>query len=74
MKSKPGTIDEYLAGVSTDQRMALDKLRRAIHAAVPKVEERISYGIPAFRLNVVRSFSSAPGPITARFIQAAPKH
>jgi uncharacterized protein YdhG (YjbR/CyaY superfamily) len=29
----------------------LEKLRKAIHAVVPKAEECISYGIPAFRLN-----------------------
>jgi uncharacterized protein YdhG (YjbR/CyaY superfamily) len=51
MKSKPRTIDEYLAGANADQRIALEKLRKTIHAVAPKVEECISYGIPAFRLN-----------------------
>jgi uncharacterized protein YdhG (YjbR/CyaY superfamily) len=51
MKSKPGTIDEYLAGVSADQRIVLEKLRKTIRAIAPKAEECISYGIPAFRLN-----------------------
>ena len=51
MKSKPRTIDEYLAGVNADQRIALEKLRKTIRAAAPRVEECISYGIPAFRLN-----------------------
>jgi uncharacterized protein YdhG (YjbR/CyaY superfamily) len=50
-KRKPRTIDEYLAGVSADQQIALEKLRKIIHAVAPKVEECISYGIPAFRLN-----------------------
>jgi uncharacterized protein YdhG (YjbR/CyaY superfamily) len=50
-KRKPRTIDEYLAGVSADQRIVLDKLRKTIHAVEPKFEECISYGIPAFRLN-----------------------
>jgi uncharacterized protein YdhG (YjbR/CyaY superfamily) len=50
-KPKSKTIDEYLAGVNPDHRGALEKLRRAIHAAVPKAEECISYSIPAFRLN-----------------------
>ena len=45
------TIDQYLAGVKADQRSALEKLRRAIRATAPNAEERISYGIPAFRLN-----------------------
>jgi len=51
MTSKPRAIDEYLASVKADQRVALEKLRRTIHAVAPKVEECISYGIPAFRLN-----------------------
>ena len=51
MKSKPRTIDEYLADVTADQRVALEKLRKTIRAAAPGVEESISYGIPAFRLN-----------------------
>jgi uncharacterized protein YdhG (YjbR/CyaY superfamily) len=50
-RQKPNTIDGYLAGVNADQRVALEKLRKAIRAAVPGVEECISYGIPAFRLN-----------------------
>jgi uncharacterized protein YdhG (YjbR/CyaY superfamily) len=45
------TIDEYLAGVNTDRRSALQKIREAIRAAAPKAEECISYGIPAFRMN-----------------------
>jgi len=51
VKQTPRTIDEYLASVNADQRAALKKLREAIHAGAPKVEECISYGIPAFRLN-----------------------
>ncbi len=50
-KAKPKTIDEYLASVNTDHRGALEKLRKAIHAAAAKAEECISYGIPAFRVN-----------------------
>jgi uncharacterized protein YdhG (YjbR/CyaY superfamily) len=47
----PQTIDEYLAGLSPENRAALQKLRRAIHAAAPGAEECISYGMPAFRVN-----------------------
>jgi uncharacterized protein YdhG (YjbR/CyaY superfamily) len=50
-KRKPQTIDEYLATAKPDQRRTLAKLRKTIHAVAPKVEECISYGIPAFRLN-----------------------
>jgi uncharacterized protein YdhG (YjbR/CyaY superfamily) len=47
----PKTIDQYLAGVDDDKRAALQKLRKSIHAAVPKAEECIAYGIPSYRLN-----------------------
>jgi len=50
-KRKPRTIDEYLADVKPDQRVALEVLRKSIHVVAPGVEECISYGIPAFRLN-----------------------
>ena len=50
-KTKPRTIDEYLAGVNADQRAALEKLRKTIRTVAPKVEECISYGLAAFRLN-----------------------
>ena len=51
MKTKPHTIDEYLAGVAPKQRTALAKLRKTIQAAAPKAEECISYGLAAFRLD-----------------------
>ena len=50
-QQKPKTIDEYLAALSDDKRVALEKLRKNIRAAAPKAEECISYGIPAFRLD-----------------------
>jgi uncharacterized protein YdhG (YjbR/CyaY superfamily) len=47
---KPATVDEYLAAVPDDQkRAALQTLRRTIKAALPRAEECISYGLPAFR-------------------------
>ena len=51
MTAKPTTIDAYLAALSEDKRAALEKLRKTIRAAAPKVEECISYGLAAFRLN-----------------------
>jgi len=50
-KSQATTIDEYLAGLSDDKRIALERLRRTIRAAAPRAEECISYRIPAFRLD-----------------------
>lgn len=43
------TIDEYLAGVSPEQRAALELLRGKIGAAAPGAQECISYGQPALR-------------------------
>jgi uncharacterized protein YdhG (YjbR/CyaY superfamily) len=51
MRSKPTTINEYLAGVSPKQRAALQKLRATIRSIVPDAEECISYNMPAFRLD-----------------------
>jgi uncharacterized protein YdhG (YjbR/CyaY superfamily) len=43
------TIDEYLARVEPEQRVALEALRRVIRTAAPEAKEVITYGIPAFR-------------------------
>lgn len=61
MKSKPKTIDEYLATLSVEQREALEQVRRAIKAAAPQAEECISYDIPGFRLHgrLLVSFGAA---------------
>ena len=45
----PKTIDAYLDAIEPDKRAALQRLRKQIHAALPKVEECISYGMPGFR-------------------------
>ena len=51
MKAKPKTIDQYLSDLNADKRAVLENLRKTIKATVPKAEECISYGIPAFRLD-----------------------
>ena len=60
MATKPQTIDQYLADLSPENRTALQKMRRAVHAA-PGAEECISYGMPAFRLNgkLIAGFKAA---------------
>jgi uncharacterized protein YdhG (YjbR/CyaY superfamily) len=60
-KAKPQTIDEYLAPLRREKRVALEKLRRVIKSAAPTAEECISYGIPGFRLNgkLLVSFGAA---------------
>jgi uncharacterized protein YdhG (YjbR/CyaY superfamily) len=49
--AKPKTIDDYLAGIDSDKRAALQHLRKMIRAAAPRAEECISYQLPAFRLD-----------------------
>jgi uncharacterized protein YdhG (YjbR/CyaY superfamily) len=44
------SVDGYIAARSAPVRRVLGRVRRAIRAAVPGVEERISYGIPAYAL------------------------
>src|SRR5882672_8719812 len=72
----PKTIDAYLANLAGDKRAALQKLRRAIRAAMPRGEECISYQLPAFRLDgrVVVWFGAAanhcsfyPGAVVQAF-------
>ena len=46
---KAATVAEYLRAVPPKQRAALQKVRKAIHAAAPGSVEAISYGIPAFK-------------------------
>jgi uncharacterized protein YdhG (YjbR/CyaY superfamily) len=48
-QAKPQTFDGYLDALPADQRAALQKLREIIHAAAPKAEEYIGYGLAAFR-------------------------
>jgi uncharacterized protein YdhG (YjbR/CyaY superfamily) len=50
-RSKPKTVDEYLAGLSDEKKDALETLRATIRAAAPGAEEYISYQLPAFRLD-----------------------
>ncbi len=45
----PKTHDEYLAGVPSDMRAALQALRKTIRSAAPDAKEVISYRMPAFR-------------------------
>jgi uncharacterized protein YdhG (YjbR/CyaY superfamily) len=61
-KTTAGTIEEYLAALSPDQQAALQKLRKAIHAAVPGVEECISYQLAAFRYKgkMLVAFGASP--------------
>lgn len=78
-RSKPKTIDDYIARLPRDQRVALGKLRKAIRAAAPKAEECISYQIPAFRFNgMLVGFGAATNhcafyPMSSKTIKAHKK-
>lgn len=45
------TIDEYLAQQPAETQATLQKIREAIHAAAPDIEEVLSYQIPTFKYN-----------------------
>lgn len=47
--SRPATVDAYLAALPDASRAAGEEVRQAIRRAMPDAEERISYGICAFR-------------------------
>jgi len=49
MAKRSKAVDAYLAKVEPDKRAALQRLRKTIHAILPRAEETISYGIPAYR-------------------------
>ena len=45
------TTDEYIAQFPKSTQVLLEKMRAIIKKAAPKAEEKISYGIPTFKLN-----------------------
>ena len=46
----PSEIDAYLEALPGDVRSALEELRGIVQEAAPDCTERVSYGIPIFRL------------------------
>jgi uncharacterized protein YdhG (YjbR/CyaY superfamily) len=45
------SVDQYIASFPRDVQPKLESVRAAIRAAVPGLEERISYDIPTFALD-----------------------
>jgi hypothetical protein len=45
----PISVEEYLAALPKESRVALEKLRKRIRAAAPEAIETISYQMPAFK-------------------------
>jgi uncharacterized protein YdhG (YjbR/CyaY superfamily) len=50
-KSKPKTIDEYIAMFPKNVQKILENLSQVIRETAPEAEETIDYGIPTFKLN-----------------------
>ena len=49
--SKPGSIDEYIAGFPEGTQKVLQDIRKTIKQTVPEAEETISYAMPTFTLH-----------------------
>jgi len=45
---KVSSVEDYLASLPDDKRVALERLRETIRSAAPMATEKISYGMPAF--------------------------
>lgn len=66
------TVDDFLAALPADFRLALEKLRKTIRAAAPNAEEVISYRIPFYKQNgMLVGFSAAREHCTFHIISAA---
>ena len=50
MKSKAGTVSEYLAELPPDRRKALTQLRALVRKIAPDAVETMEYGMPAYTL------------------------
>jgi uncharacterized protein YdhG (YjbR/CyaY superfamily) len=50
LRHAPEEVDAYLEALPDDVRSALERLRSIIRETAPKCTERVSYGIPIFRL------------------------
>jgi uncharacterized protein YdhG (YjbR/CyaY superfamily) len=51
VKQSWGIVDDYIAAHPQPAREILTAVRVAIRKAVPKAEESIAYGMPAYKLN-----------------------
>ena len=64
------TIDEYIAGQSTEMQPRLNAMREAIRAAIPEAQERMSWSMPTWwkGVNIIhfaaarRHIGLYPGP------------
>jgi uncharacterized protein YdhG (YjbR/CyaY superfamily) len=49
----PKNVDDYIANFPADIQMILEEVRNTIKNAVPEAEEKISYGMPSYKLKKV---------------------
>jgi uncharacterized protein YdhG (YjbR/CyaY superfamily) len=47
--ASPTSVDDYLAALPEESRVALEQLRKTIKAAAPEATETISYQMPTFK-------------------------
>jgi uncharacterized protein YdhG (YjbR/CyaY superfamily) len=47
-KTRPETIDEYIAGAAKEVQTKLREMRECIRAAAPEATEGLKWGMPAF--------------------------
>jgi uncharacterized protein YdhG (YjbR/CyaY superfamily) len=52
-RTKPTTVDDYIAAAPTEVRRVLREIRARIRDIVPEATERLSYGMPTFFLGGV---------------------
>jgi uncharacterized protein YdhG (YjbR/CyaY superfamily) len=48
---KPESVEEFLCGLTEEQRVAIEAVRRQVVAAAPGVEEYLGYGMLGFKLD-----------------------
>ena len=58
-RSKPKSIDEYIASFSPEVQAILERIRLTIREAAPDAQEAIGYNIPAFELNGILVYFAA---------------
>jgi uncharacterized protein YdhG (YjbR/CyaY superfamily) len=59
MRNVANSVDEYIAAFPPEIQASLQAVRQAIREAAPQAEERISYGIPGYKLNGVLVYFAA---------------
>ena len=47
--AKPKDVEAYIAAAPTEARPILEELRKIVLTTIPKVEEKISWGVPFYR-------------------------